>query len=153
VETQRLKREVRRLEEENLILRKAVAFFTKGPALRSSPSASVERSNHAVTTLCRVIGTSVSGFYAWLRAVPATQARAEAEANLRGQISRIFTARRRLYGSPRIHAELRREGRRHSRRRIERLMREMGLPARRKSHLGTTHDGQLPRVPDRSQPA
>ena len=92
---------------------------------------SAERANHAVATLCRVVGVSVSGFYAWLRAIPALQTRAEAEAELRGQIGRVFAARRRVYGSPRIHAGLRREGRRHSRRRVERLMREMGLAVRR----------------------
>jgi transposase InsO family protein len=90
-----------------------------------------ERANHAAATLCRVVGASVSGFYAWLRAIPATRARAEAEAELRGHIGRVFAARRRVYGSPRVHAELGREGRRHSRRRVERLMREMGLQARR----------------------
>ena len=90
-----------------------------------------ERANHAVATLCRIIGASVSGFYAWLRAIPATRARAEAEAELRRHIGRVFAAGRRVYGSPRIHAELRREGRRHSRRRVARLMREMGLSARR----------------------
>ena len=90
-----------------------------------------ERGNHAVARLCRVIGASVSGFYAWLRAIPAVQNRAEAEAALRGHIGRIFAARRRVYGSPRVHAELRREGRRHARRRVARLMREMGLAARR----------------------
>jgi putative transposase len=90
-----------------------------------------ERGNHAVARLCRVIGASVSGFYAWLRVIPAVQNRAEAEAALRGHIGRIFAARRRVYGSPRVHAELRREGRRHSRRRVARLMREMGLAARR----------------------
>ena len=31
---------------------------------------SAERANHAVATLCRVVGASVSGFYAWLRAFP-----------------------------------------------------------------------------------
>jgi putative transposase len=31
---------------------------------------SAERANHAVATLCRVVGASVSGFYAWLRAIP-----------------------------------------------------------------------------------
>jgi putative transposase len=91
---------------------------------------SAERGNHAVATLCRVVGASVSGFYAWLHAIPAVQARAEAEAELRGHIGRIFAARRRVYGSPRVHAELRREGRRHGRRRVERLMREMGLSGR-----------------------
>ena len=91
---------------------------------------SAERGNHAVTMLCRVVGVSVSGFYAWLRAIPTIQHRAEADTELRGHIGRIFAAGRQVYGSPRIHAELRREGRRHSRRRIERLMREMGLSAR-----------------------
>ena len=43
-----------------------------------------ERGNHAVARLCRVIGASVSGFDAWLRAIPAVQNRAEAEAALRG---------------------------------------------------------------------
>ena len=85
-----------------------------------------ERANHAVATLCRVVGASVSGFYAWLRVIPSVRTRADAEAELCGLIGRIF-ARRRAYGSRRVHAELRREGRRHSRRRVERLMREMGL--------------------------
>ena len=90
-----------------------------------------ERANHAVVTLCRIAGASVSGFYAWLRAIPAVQNQVEAEAALRGHIGRIFAARHRVYGAPRVHAELRREGRRHSRRRVARLMREMGLAARR----------------------
>jgi putative transposase len=90
-----------------------------------------ERANHAMARLCQVVGASVSGFYAWLRAIPTVQNRAEAEAELRGRIGRIFTAGRRVYGAPRVHAELRRGGRRHSRRRVARLMREMGLAARR----------------------
>ena len=63
-----------------------------------------ERANHAVATLCRVVGTSVSGFYARLRAIPLTRARADAEAELRGLIGRIFAARRRAYGSRRVRA-------------------------------------------------
>src|SRR3712207_6541233 len=78
-----------------------------------------------------MVGVSVSGFYAWPRAIPTAHARAEAEVELRCHIGRIFAARRRVYGAPRIDAELRREGRRHSRRRVARLMRAMGLVARR----------------------
>ena len=67
-----------------------------------------ERANHAVARLCRAVGASVSGFDAWLRAIPAVRARAEAEAALRGHVGRVFAARRGVYGSPRVHAELRR---------------------------------------------
>jgi putative transposase len=110
-----------------------------------------ERDKHAVATLCRVIGASVSGFYAWLRAVPSVQARAEAAAELRGHIGRVFAAGRRAYGSPRVHAELRRQGRRHSRRRVERLMREMGLqarPGRRRPPRTTDSRHDLPVAPN-----
>jgi putative transposase len=112
---------------------------------------SAERANHAVATLCRVVGVSVAGFYAWLRAIPSLQSKAEAEAELRGHIGRIFAARRRVYGSPRVHAELRREGRRHSRRRIERLMREMGLSGRqgrRRTPRTTDSRHDLPVAPN-----
>src|SRR6476469_7971479 len=106
-------------------------FFRQGDRVTKFAFVSAERANHAVAMLCRVIGASVSGFYAWLRVIPTVQNRAEAEAELREQIGRVFAARRRVYGSPRVHAELRREGLRHSRRRVARLMREMGLSARR----------------------
>ena len=112
---------------------------------------SAEQGNHAVATLCRVVGVSVSGFYAWLRAIPILQSKAEAEAELRGHIGRIFAARRRVYGSPRVHAELRRDGRRHSRRRVARLMREMGLSARqgrRRTPRTTDSRHDLPAAPN-----
>jgi putative transposase len=111
----------------------------------------VERANHAVARLCRVIGASISGFYAWLRAIPAVQSRAETEAELRGHIGRIFSAGRQIYGSPRVHAELRREGWRHSRRRIAGLMREMGLQARqgrRRAPRTTDSRHNLPIAPN-----
>ena len=79
-----------------------------------------------------------------LRAIPAVRARAEAEDGLRGHIDRIFAARRRVYGSPRVHAELRREGRHHSRRRVARL-----IPARRSAD---GWDGRRRCVPDAKPP-
>jgi transposase InsO family protein len=113
---------------------------------------SAERANHPVARLCRVVGVSVSGFHAWRRAIPTVQSRAEAEAELRGHIGRIFAARRRVYGSPRVHAELRREGRRHSRRRVAGLMRAMGLSAhrgRRRAPRTTDSRHDLPIAPNR----
>ena len=110
-----------------------------------------ERQNHAVATLCRVVGVSVSGFYAWLHAIPETQQRAEQENELRDQIARIFAARRGVYGSPRVHAELRHDGRLHGKRRIERLMREMGLSARlgrRRTPRTTDSSHDLPVAPN-----
>src|SRR4051794_32951210 len=127
-ETQRLKREVKRLEEEVEILQGG-GFFRQGDRVTKFAFVSAERAKHAVATLCRVIGASLSGFYAWLPAIPTVQSRAEAEAELRAQIGRVFAARQRVYGSPRVHAELRREGLRHSRPRVARLVREMGVSA------------------------
>lgn len=96
-EMQRLKREVKRLEEENLILRKAAAVFGQGDRVTAKYIfVSAERARHAVSTLCRIAGVSVSGFYAWLHAVPTIQVRAGAEAELRGHIGRIFAAKRRV---------------------------------------------------------
>ncbi len=110
-----------------------------------------ERVNHAVAMLCRAIGASVSGFYAWLRAIPAVRTRAAAEAELRTCLGRIFAAGRRVYGAPRVHAELSREGLRHSRRRVARLMREMGLSARqgrRRTPRTTDSRHDLPVAPN-----
>jgi putative transposase len=90
-----------------------------------------ERGDHAVARLCRIVGASVSGFHAWLRAIPTIRARAEAEAELRGHIGHVSAAGRHVHGAPRVHAELRRGGHHHSRRRVARSMREMGLQARR----------------------
>jgi putative transposase len=113
---------------------------------------SAERGTHAVATRRRIIGASVSSFYAWLHAIPTVQSRAEADADLCGHIERLFAAGRHVYGSPRIHAALRREGRRHGRRRIARLMRERGLSARqgrRRAPCTTDSRHDLPAAPNR----
>src|ERR671938_1692476 len=44
--------------------------FRQGDRVTKDAFVSAERANHAVATLCRVGGVSVSGFYAWLRAIP-----------------------------------------------------------------------------------
>jgi transposase InsO family protein len=84
-----------------------------------------ERASYPVRALCRIVGASVSGFYAWLRRGPGR--RASDAAGLARRIGAIFAASRRTYGSPRVHAELRAQGLRVGRNRVARLMREAGL--------------------------
>jgi len=88
----------------------------------------------AVRVLCRALGVSVSGYYAWRRRTPS--AHEHADALLCAHIGRAFVAGRGVYGSPRIHAALRTAGLRCSRKRVARLMRAQGLcagrPRRRK---------------------
>lgn len=78
--------------------------------------------------MCRVLGVSRPGYYAWARRPEC--ARVSADRVLARQIRGIWQARRRAYGSPRLHAQLRREGVRVGRKRVERVMRVHGIAAR-----------------------
>jgi transposase InsO family protein len=97
-----------------------------------------ERASFPVRTLCRLVGVAVSGFYAWLRRRPGRGR--EDDRRLGARIAAIVAASRRTYGSPRVHAELRAQGVRVGRKRVERLMRAAGLavPARRRRVPRTT---------------
>ena len=64
-----------------------------------------EKAHHDVTVLCRMLKVSRTGSYAWLSRPPS--ARAVADEVLAVQIrAAIDDNRRRVYGAPRIHAEL-----------------------------------------------
>lgn len=80
--------------------------------------------------MCRVLEVSVSGYYAWRTREPSAHEREDGDRAK--EIHRLFHAFRGLYGSPRIHAELRDRGMRCSRERTARLMREMELCAKPK---------------------
>ena len=86
-----------------------------------------ERASYPVRLLCKIVGVAASGFYAWLRRVPGR--RQEYDRRVSERVRQIFQDSRQTYGSPRVHAELRAEGRRISRKRVARLMRESGLAA------------------------
>lgn len=101
-----------------------------------------------VAVMCRVLGVSVSGFYAW-RGRSKSQ-RAKDDARLAVEVVAAHERSKRRYGSPRIHAELRARGIKTSRKRVERLMRTHGLAARRRKRFRTTTDSQhaLPIAPN-----
>ena len=80
-----------------------------------------EKANHAVSTMCRVLEVSRSGYYAWSSRPPSE--RAVANAALIGEIRRVHAESDGTYGSRRVHAELRRDGRRVNLKRVERLTR------------------------------
>src|SRR5215207_9662652 len=84
-----------------------------------------ERASFPVRMLCRLVGAAVSGFDAWLRRGPAR--RHDDDRRMSEMMGAIFAASRRTYGSPRVHAELRAQGVRVGRKRVERLMRAAGL--------------------------
>jgi putative transposase len=75
---------------------------------------------------CRLLGVSRSGYYAWAANAPSE--RALTDAWLTERIRAIHAAHRGVYGSPRIHADLRLA---HDisvgRKRVERLMRQAGI--------------------------
>jgi len=85
------------------------------------------QTDYPVRIMCDVLGVSPAGYYAW-RARPESQ-RAIANRGLVDDIRRVHRDTSRRYGSPRIHAELKAQGRGASRGRIERLMRHHGIRA------------------------
>src|SRR5262249_38881987 len=105
--------------------------------------------NHAVRDLCQLLGVTRSGYYAW-RSGRET-AREIDNRQLTEQIKAVFEAQRGRYGSPRITAELRRQGRRCNHKRVERLMRQAqlkGRTGRRRKVRTTDSNHQEPIAPN-----
>jgi transposase InsO family protein len=104
----------------------------------SYPFITEHRQEYAITTMCRVLEVSVSGYYAWCKRTASQHSREDA--HLAEQVKTVFQANRGVYGSPRVHAELQAQGIRCGRKRVARLMREQGLAARKPPHRTiTTH--------------
>jgi transposase InsO family protein len=99
-----------------------------------------EKAFYTITMLCRVLEVSRSGFHAW-RARPQPP-RVRSDAQLAVQVAAVHKRSRKAYGSPRVHAELRAKGVRVGKKRVERLMRENGLEARRKRRFRKTTDSK-----------
>lgn len=91
-----------------------------------------------VLAMCKVLGITRSGFYAWKKRPKSARARADEQ--LVVDISATHEKSRRRYGSPRIHRALRKKGVRVGAKRIARLMRAAGLVARQKRRFRRTTD-------------
>jgi len=94
------------------------------------------QAEHDVATMCRVLGVSRSGYYAWQQREPSE--RTCMDAALTARIRAIHERSRGTYGAPRIHAELRYDGVHVGRKRIERLMREAGIEGVSRRRRGKT---------------
>jgi transposase InsO family protein len=85
-----------------------------------------EKANYPIAVMCRALEVNRTSFHDWERRAPSD--RALTDAWLTEQIKQIHESKRRVYGAPRIHAELRlAHGVRVGRKRVERLMRQAGI--------------------------
>jgi putative transposase len=95
-----------------------------------------------VATLCRVLGLSPSGYYAWLKRPPSVHA--VRDAGLTEAIRASHTRSDGTYGAPRILADLQEAGERVGQKRVARLMRTTGLVgAHRRRGVRTTRRGTV----------
>jgi len=99
---------------------------------------SAEKALAPVSVLCRVLGVTRSGFYAWQQRDPSEKVIDDQKLAL--EIAAIHKASGETYGSPRILAELHAKGLHVSRKRVARLMRELGIRSRRKRRFKATTD-------------
>jgi hypothetical protein len=108
-----------------------------------------EKAAYPVRLLCRALGVSASGFYAWWRRGPSDREREDHV--LLGWIRAIHGRSLGTYGAPRVHAELQHGHDVHvGRKRVERLMRAEGLSGRhlRRRRSLTKRDVSAAPAPD-----
>jgi putative transposase len=113
---------------------------------------SAHQADFPVATMCRVLGISASGYYAWSKRAPSK--RTQTNAALIKTVRTIHALSRGTYGAPRVHAELAANGTQASPNRVARLMREANIAgvSRRKFVVTTVRDGgrQAPDLVDRA---
>ena len=113
---------------------------------------SENRARYPIAVMCRILGVSPSGYYAWVKR-PAS-ARSLMDAALTAAIRTAHAGSKGTYGAPRLRIDLAEAGIRVSRKRVARLMRNAGLSgvSRRKSTVTTVRGGarQAPDLVDRN---
>lgn len=103
---------------------------------------------HSVRKLCRVLKVTESGYYAWKKRPEGKRERANRLLGDKIQVK--FADHRQRYGSPRIYRELKKEGEKCGKHRVERLMKCRNLRARagRKYRVTTNSDHIRPIAPN-----
>ena len=127
-ELRKAKQKIAKLEEENAILAQRANWIfmekLKSP-LPVFEFIKTHQSEFRVSTMCRILPVSHSGYYAWLHRGPSRWE--EADRRLFPLIKRIYEDSNGHYGTLRIQAVLREQELRVSRRRIARLMSAAGM--------------------------
>jgi transposase InsO family protein len=96
------------------------------------------RTEWPVALMCRVLGVSHAGYYAWRKRTPSeAQKRRE---QLTAEVKEIHAQVKGRYGSPRIHAELAARGHGCCVNFVARLMRRAGIAAKTKRKFRQTTD-------------
>ncbi len=106
------------------------------------------QADYPVTTQCRVLEVPTSGYYAWLDRKPSKRAREDAALSTR--IRELHRLSQGTYGSPRLLDDLAEEGLAVSRKRVARMMIELGLQgvSRRRFVCTTTRSSKASAAPD-----
>ena len=105
------------------------------------------QASYPIVTMCRLLGVSSSGYYAWAKRRPSR--RAETDAALIAEIRAAHGASHGTYGAPRIHAELAANGIHVGRKRVARLMSQAGLAGVcRRKFVVTTVKSDSRQAPD-----
>src|SRR5260370_40002374 len=92
--------------------------------------------------MCGVLGVSENGYFNW-RTRGVCQ-RKQDDSYLTERIEDAFHDNRGVYGSPRIHAELKAQGIQCGRKRIVRLMQELQIMAKRRRRAARKTDSNHP---------
>jgi transposase InsO family protein len=96
------------------------------------------KAEHSISALCRVLDVTRQGYYRFEASYAQVRAKRELERELGDNVRAAYDESRGTYGSPRVHEQLKRQGVRVSKRRIERTMRGLGLVARRRRRFTST---------------
>jgi transposase InsO family protein len=100
-----------------------------------------------ITSMCRVLQVSRSGYYAWASTAANKQ---ERETALLGQIERLHRASRGAYGAYKTWRELNRRGVACAKHQVARIRKQAGIEAKRKQRFRriTEHHYLAPPAPD-----